>query len=246
MNESEINIVVPAYNESDNIFDLVKSCKKYGRVIVIDDASSDTTAELASQAGAYVIKHLVNTNIKQAVVDGLRKSLEHNCKYIIQMDAGFSHNPDDIPNMIRPLKENYDMTIGSRLVRGGKFINHPANRIILTKIGSALYRFAGSMSYRDLTSGFRGYKYSLVDYLNRNNILDNLRARAIMNPELTYKISKKGFKIVEVPIQYRSSVSYNINKESILEANSIVLDIFLDNYLRKRRKTGENTNKKRA
>ena len=224
---NEVSIVIAAYNEADTIAEIVARCRQYGEVIVVDDASSDQTASLALQAGATMLRHSSNTHIKQSFVDGFRQALTMNSRYIIQMDAGLSHNPDEIPKLLAPLRENADMTIGSRFIKGGALINQPIHRRLLSQFGSALVRFATSMTIVDLTSGFKGYKGSVLSRLDSEGVLDRLRSRAFaFQFELTSEIYSRGFTIEEVPITYQATKS-SLDKAIVLEAICIWLRLLL-------------------
>lgn len=224
----EVSIVIAAYNEADTIAEIVTRCRQYGRVIVVDDASLDQTASLAHQSGAIMLRHSSNTHIKQAFVDGFKRALSLNSKYIIQMDAGLSHNPDEISKLLAPLRENADMTIGSRFIKGGILVNQPVYRRLLSQSGSALVRFATSMNIVDLTSGFKGYKGSALSHLDSEGVLDCLRSRAFaFQFELTNEVYKRGFTIKEVPMTYQAT-NNSLDKMVVLEAVYIWLKLLLE------------------
>ena len=215
---AEVTIVIAAYNEAENISEVVRRCLQYGKVVVVDDASWDETAALAQRSGASLVRHASNTHIKQAFVDGFRQALATHSKYIIQMDAGLSHDPDQIPRLLGPLTKSADMTIGSRFVEGGILIDQANHRRLLSQVGSSLVRFATGMDIRDLTSGFKGFRGSLLARLDTEGVLDRLRSRTFaFQFELTSEIHRRGFTIEEVPITYRATGS-SLNKEVVLEA----------------------------
>jgi dolichol-phosphate mannosyltransferase len=224
----EVTIVIAAYNEANSIAEVVTRCRQYGEVIVVDDASSDQTASIALRSGATMLRHSTNMHIKQSFVDGFRQALALNSRYIIQTDAGLSHNPDEIPKLLAPLKESADMTIGSRFIKGGMLVNQSMYRRLLSQSGSALVRFATSMSIVDLTSGFKGYKGLVLSRLDSEGVLSRLRSRAhAFQFELTNEIYNRGFTIKEVPITYQATNS-SLDEAAVLEAIYIWLRLLLE------------------
>lgn len=217
---SNIAIVIAAYNEADNIADVVRKTAQYGEVIVVDDASTDDTAALARLAGATVVRHEVNTHIKQAFIDGFRHALRLGPTYIVQMDAGLSHDPDEIPTLVDALREA-DMVIGSRCVDGGRLIKQPLRRRALSWGGSLLVRMATGMKIRDLTSGYKAYRRSVLQVLDARGFLDRLKARTFaFQFELSSCIHRLGYRIKEVPITYRATGS-SLNLSVVWEALGI-------------------------
>ena len=112
-----IAIVIPAYNEEKNIEWIVRECKKYGSVIVVDDNSRDKTPELAKHAGASVIRHPVNRGLGAALRSGFEKAIEMNSDIVITIDADGQHNPKDIPRFVETLNNGYDFVLGRRDLR---------------------------------------------------------------------------------------------------------------------------------
>jgi glycosyltransferase involved in cell wall biosynthesis len=125
---------MPAYNESHVIAEVIMGCKKYvDKVIVVDDGSSDDTAEIAESLGEYVEKHEVNKEYGAALKSCFRLAREFHADAMVIIDSDGQHNPDDIPRLLEPLKNGADLVIGSRFINGnGK--NVPAYRKIGMKI----------------------------------------------------------------------------------------------------------------
>jgi dolichol-phosphate mannosyltransferase len=229
-------VVIAAYNEADNIAEVVSQARRHGEVIVVDDASTDETATLARQAGAALVRHETNTHIKQAFVDGFRCALQTDAKYIVQMDAGLSHSTDEIPNLVGALSDA-DMAIGSRCVNGGRLINQPLRRRLLSWGGSLLVRRATGMKIRDLTSGFKAYRRSLLHGLDAEGVLDRLKARKFaFQFELSGHIHRRGYRIAEVPITYRATGS-SLNHTVVVEALRIWLGLLWHNGMPRRKWT---------
>lgn len=210
-------IVIAAYNEAENIEEVVTRSRQHGKVIVVNDASTDDTARLAARAGATVVNHRTNTHIKQAFLDGFRTAIDLGARRIVQMDAGLSHDPDEIPRIIDEL-EHADMVIGSRFVPGGRLVNQPSQRRRLSRIGSFLVRSATGMHIADLTSGFKGFRRHVLEALFAGDAVSHIRARAFaFQFEMTHEVHRMGFRIVEVPITYTATGS-SLNRKVVYEA----------------------------
>ncbi|MBI4170644.1 MAG: glycosyltransferase family 2 protein, partial [Candidatus Aenigmarchaeota archaeon] len=110
----KVAIVMPAYNEEKTIGSAVKGCKRYGTVIVINDASKDKTAEVAKNAGATVITHKINRGLGGALRTGFDAALKTGADVIITIDADGQHLPEEIPKFINKIKEGYDFVLGAR------------------------------------------------------------------------------------------------------------------------------------
>jgi dolichol-phosphate mannosyltransferase len=133
------------------------------------------------------------------------------------MDAGLSHDPGEIPRLVAALHDA-DLAIGSRSVAGGRLVNQPWRRRLLSWGGSVLVRRATGMKIRDLTSGFKAYRRSVLETLDRQGVLDGLKARTFaFQFELSSHVFRRRYRIVEVPITYRATGS-SLNGAVIREA----------------------------
>jgi dolichol-phosphate mannosyltransferase len=154
-----ILVVIPAYNEADTIEELVRRTKAYADVCVVDDCSKDPTPQiLAGIKDIHVIRHQKNTHIAGAVLDGMRYALDAGYDYVLAMDAGLSHNPDELPHFINA--ESADLVIGTRTSEADK--DKPLYRRLLSMSGSILMNLIlwnphrnGPRWIRDCTSGSR-------------------------------------------------------------------------------------------
>lgn len=151
--------VIPAYNESKYIGEVVRKTKKHvDKVIVVDDASNDKTAELAKQAGALVIRHEINLQKGASLKTGCELALKFSPDIIITLDADGQHDPDEIPKLLEKLKQ-VDFVIGSRQFNKEMTLKSKAGNIILSKLSNLLFK----TNIKDSQTGFRAFKAKIYD-----------------------------------------------------------------------------------
>lgn len=211
-------IIIPAYNEEETIEAVVRSAQKYGDVCVVNDGSKDRTRSIVEGIeGAHLINHEKNTHIPGAVLDGMRFAVEKGYPCSIAMDAGLSHDPDEIPKFLAR-KDGFDVVMGMRV----KKINTPLYRRILSWAGNFLYNYAldpsliiwKKTSYRDVTSGYRLYSRRAMELL----LSRKMEARSFdFIIEALMFAHRNGLAITEVPIEYRFSGS-SLNKKVVRDA----------------------------
>lgn len=198
--------IIPAYNEEETIREVVLAAKRYTDVCVVDDGSSDSTPDiLKSIEGIHVIHHEKNTHIPGCIRDGMRYAVEHSYRYAITMDAGMSHDPQEIPLFME--HEHTDLLIGYRREKPGT----PLIRRSLSILGNIVYNtcldFPLSIfgrHYRDLTSGFRRYSRDAMKLL----LSKPLESRSFdVMIESAHHIYRRRLTISEIPITYRFSNS---------------------------------------
>jgi len=153
-----IGIVIPAFNESRVIRDVVAACVQYGIVIVIDDGSTDNTFEMAKIPGAIVLKHPINMGVGFATVTGTIYAIESlNCDIIINIDADGQHPPEIIPQFIQKIEEGYDFVFGSRM-------QNNEDMPLIKKIGNSVITYFNNLIFRtklsDTQTGFRAFTQS--------------------------------------------------------------------------------------
>jgi dolichol-phosphate mannosyltransferase len=204
---SDYLIIIPAYNEEETIAEVVRRAGKYADVCVIDDNSKDATPEiLAGLDGIHVITHKKNTHIPGGLLDGMRYAVAENYAYAIAIDAGLSHNPDEIPRFME--HPHSDLAIGTRTVK----TNTPLYRRVLSFVGNIIYNccleFPASVFrlryYRDLSSGYRRYSNKAMQLLLSKDIQS--RSFDILFETVMY-IYRNRLAISEVPITYDFSNS---------------------------------------
>jgi dolichol-phosphate mannosyltransferase len=199
--------VIPAFNEAATIRELALRAARHADVCVVDDASTDGTADLLRGLDrVHVIRHERNTHIARGTLDGFRFGLERGYDFCITLDAGFSHDPDAIPVFLE--RSDADLVIGYRAVREGV----PAYRQLLSAAGNLLMNMAlakrplpwGGAGLRDCTSGYRMFSRRAFELLLRSR----MRSRAFdFHLESLAYVYRAGLAIAEVPIAYRFSNS---------------------------------------
>lgn len=203
-------VVIPTYNERANIQALlnrVLSLPQGFQVLVVDDGSPDGTAQLvkATQADHPGRVHLLERSGKlglgTAYLTGFRWGLDAGYDFIFEMDADFSHNPNDLPRLLDACQnQGADLAIGSRYVQGGGVINWPFNRIALSKGASIYTRLITGMPIKDPTAGFMCYSRKVLETLD----LDRIRfVGYAFQIEMKFKAWRAGFRLKEVPIIFQ-------------------------------------------
>jgi len=231
-------IIIPTYNERENVPRLVPrvlSQHEGVEILFIDDNSPDGTGvlldEICSQnPGVHVIHRTGKLGLGTAYVQGFKWALERNFDKVFEMDADFSHNPDDIPRLIEA-SEKYDLVIGSRFVNGISVVNWPFRRLLLSLVAMLYVRVVTGLKLNDPTSGFKCYNRRVLENLNIDGIRSNGYSFQI---ETNYKAKLAGFTIVEIPIIFieREGGISKMNKKIVYEAIWVVYKLRLYGFLR--------------
>jgi dolichol-phosphate mannosyltransferase len=214
----DVLIIIPTYNEIENIENIIISTINLYptiNILVVDDNSPDLTfkkveeLKLKFKDQLFLLKRLEKEGLGTAYVAGFKWALKNKFNYIFEMDADFSHNPMDIKRILEPMIEkNYDVSIGSRYVKGINVVNWPLSRIILSYTASLYVQLITKMNIKDSTSGYICYKKSVLESIDLDNIKFTGYAFQI---EMKYKSYLKNFKIIEVPIIFSDRV-YGVSK----------------------------------
>lgn len=200
-------VIIPTYNEKENIEKIIRAIRSLDgdfHILVIDDGSPDGTAAIVKGlqsefAGAlHIIERAGKQGLGTAYITGFKWSLARDYDYIIEMDADFSHNPNDLPRLVAACAEGgADLSIGSRYCNGISVINWPIGRVIMSYYASAYVRFVLGMKVFDTTAGFKCYRRRVLETLD----LDTVKMHGYgFQIEMKYSAWKLGFKIAEVPI----------------------------------------------
>jgi dolichol-phosphate mannosyltransferase len=244
-------VVIPTYNEKDNICPIIQaifSLNQDFHVLVIDDGSPDSTAEFVKNMQLQYPDQLFleerkgKLGLGTAYIHGFKWACERNYAFIFEMDADFSHDPADLTRLYDTCKTGgADVAIGSRYIKGGGLVNWPWDRIALSKGGSIYTRLITWMPVKDPTAGFMCYKREVLDTINLDKIVFVGYAFQI---EMKFAAWKLGFILKEVPIIFKdrtqgvSKMNKGIVKEGILGVLELRWYSLFKNY-RKRVKNTE-------
>ncbi|MDA7731217.1 polyprenol monophosphomannose synthase [Flavobacteriaceae bacterium] len=224
---SKAVVIVPTYNEADNIINIIESVlllSKDFNILVVDDNSPDNTGQIVSKLAinnserVFLLSRNNKEGLGKAYTHGFIWALENQYEYIFEMDADFSHDPNDLVRIYNELSiSNFDVVIGSRYIDGINVVNWPLSRIILSYFASFYSRIITGMPVKDATSGFVGYRAKVLKEINLDSIMFNGYAFQI---ELKFKAYKKKFKIQEIPIIFKDRVlgESKMNGNIIFEA----------------------------
>ena len=199
-------VVVPTYNERDNLPLLVAGLMKHSnvRVLVVDDASPDGTGALAdelavSHPGRVSVMHRTGVRgLGRSYIDGLRRALDEPVDVICQMDADLSHDPADLPRLLMGTTQG-DVVIGSRYVPRGRIVNWPIRRRLLSRFANMYVRTVTRLSARDCTSGYRCWRRDALASMPLDRFISDGYSFLV---EMLYVAARRGSRIVEVPITF--------------------------------------------
>lgn len=235
MNDVDTYVIVPTYNEVDNLDDLLSQLLQLPvslGVIIVDDNSPDGTGELADSWATehpkqiHVVHRPGKMGLGTAYVAGFRKGIkELDASRLMTMDADFSHNPRYIPDMIELSKDKH-VVIGSRYVPGGGSRHCTWRRILLSKIANYVARTALGLKARDTTAGFRLYRREVLDSIPLEQILSSGYSFLV---EMLFMCQRRGWQIGEVPIVFedRRKGMTKISRDEVFKAQYTVLRLFI-------------------
>ena len=208
MNQSDSIVIIPTYNEKENIEKIIRAIfalEKSFHILVIDDGSPDGTAAIVRELMStefggrlHIIVRSGKLGLGTAYIAGFKWALEHDYEYIFEMDADFSHDPNDLPRLYAACHdEGYDVAIGSRYVSGVNVVNWPIGRVLMSYFASKYVRRVTGFSVHDTTAGFKCYKRRVLQTIE----LDKIRFKGYaFQIEMKYTAYKIGFKIKEVSV----------------------------------------------
>jgi dolichol-phosphate mannosyltransferase len=223
--DSEVGVILPTYCEAQNIEKLIDEIEKlnlFTSILVIDDCSPDGTSDIVRKCqrkhdNILLFERPKKFGLGTAITDGFRifLSLKNHPRYIITMDADYSHNPKEIPRLIAPVKKGFDLVIGSRYCQGGSARDWSIIRLAVSKVANLLTKLRINAKISDYTSGMRCYSTKLV-----RGIINDLHSRTYEIQIETIRQANLGrFRITEVPITFvnrkkgRSKLSINEMKD---------------------------------
>ncbi|MFC4062199.1 polyprenol monophosphomannose synthase [Planomonospora corallina] len=218
-------VIVPTYNERENlpmIVRRVRAAVPEAHLLVADDASPDGTGEIADElAAADDHVHVLHRSGKQglgaAYIAGFRWGMAEGYDVLVEMDADGSHQPEELPALLRALAGGADLAIGSRWVPGGKVVNWPASREFLSRGANVYTRMMLGMPVRDATAGFRAYRAATLQKIG----LDDVESQGYcFQVDLTLRTVRHGLRVAEVPITFveRTVGASKMSRDIIAEA----------------------------
>lgn len=243
MNESDSIVIIPTYNEKENIEKIIRAVltlEKPFHILVVDDGSPDGTAQIVRRlmdgefkGRLFMIERSGKQGLGTAYIAGFKWALQRSYGYIFEMDADFSHNPADLPRLYAACHdEGNDMAIGSRYISGVNVVNWPISRVLMSFFASQYVRFMTGFKVHDTTAGFVCYKRRVLETIP----LDEIRFKGYgFQIEMKYTAHKIGFKIKEVPVVFvnrREGVS-KMSGGIFSEAFFGVMRLRLDGWFRK-------------
>lgn len=214
MHESDSIVIIPTYNEKENIEKIIRAVfalDKCFHILVIDDGSPDGTAAIVhrlidTEMGdrLFIMEREGKLGLGTAYITGFRWALEHSYEYIFEMDADFSHDPNDLPRLYAACHdEGYDVAIGSRYVSGVNVVNWPIGRVLMSYFASKYVRMVTGFKVNDTTAGFKCYRRRVLQTIE----LDKIRFKGYaFQIEMKFTARQLGFRIVEVPIVFVNRV----------------------------------------
>ena len=201
-------VIIPTYNESENLERIVGQLHEHNpdvHVLVADDNSPDGTGEIADKLAAaddriHVLHRKGKEGLGAAYLAGFRWGLDAGYQVLVEMDADGSHRPQDLPKLLAALDEQRaDLVLGSRWVSGGRVVNWPKSREVLSRGGNLYVRLATGMKLRDATGGFRAFRRSTLEGLGLEGVES---AGYCFQVDMARRAVRAGFRVVEVPITF--------------------------------------------
>ena len=248
MAHSDSIVIIPTYNEKENIENIIRavfSLEKKFDILIIEDNSPDGTADIVKGLQIefvdrlFMIQRQGKLGLGTAYITGFKWAIEHKYDYIFEMDADFSHNPNDLPRLYdKCAKEGYDLSIGSRYISGVNVVNWPIGRVLMSYFASKYVRIITGLNIHDTTAGFKCYRREVLETID----LDKIRFKGYaFQIEMKFTTYKCGFKISEVPVIFVnrelgvSKMNSSIFGEAVLGVIQLKLDSLFKKYPQKKK-----------
>ena len=242
MQTSDSIVIIPTYNEKENIENIIRAVlglEKCFHILIIEDNSPDGTADIVRRLQTefperlFMIERKGKLGLGTAYITGFKWAIEHGYDYIFEMDADFSHNPNDLPRLYKACHDDgADVAIGSRYISGVNVVNWPMGRVLMSYFASKYVRFVTGMNIADTTAGFKCYRREVLETID----LDNIRFKGYaFQIEMKFTAYKCGFKLVEVPIIFINRVlgTSKMNSSIFGEAVFGVIKLKYDSWFKK-------------
>lgn len=240
---SDAIVVIPTYNEIENIEAIIRkvfSLELAFDILIVDDGSPDGTAEKVIELqqefpnSLHIMRRAGKQGLGTAYLEAFKWGLERDYQYFFEMDADFSHNPEDLVRLYKTCAdEGYDVAIGSRYIKGVNVVNWPMSRVLLSYFASRYVRIILGIPVEDTTAGFMCYRRRVLERIKFNSIKFVGYAFQI---EMKYVAFKLGFKIKEIPVIFtertagNSKMSNNIIREAVLGVLQLKVRNILKRY----------------
>lgn len=234
-------IVIPTYNERDNIATLLHKIFSLNitglEIVVVDDNSPDKTADVVAGMSAdyplHLVKRMRKLGLGSAYIAGFKKALALGADFIFEMDADFSHNPEDVPRLLADATEGVGLVIGSRKIPGGKIIGWSLWRRFMSTGAMWFARLLLRLPVHDVTAGFRCWSREALEQLDLEKIKSNGYA---FQEEMLYRAILKGCKTREVPVVFndRTRGHSKLSKRDIIEFFTVMIKLKLGKNIDKR------------
>ena len=246
MQTSDSIVIIPTYNERENIEKIIRAVfnlRKVFHILIIEDGSPDGTADIVKnlqqefQNRLFMVQRKGKLGLGTAYIAGFKWALEHHYNFIFEMDADFSHNPKDLPKLYKACTDKGgDVAIGSRYVSGVNVVNWPMGRVLMSYFASKYVRFITGLPIHDTTAGFKCYRREVLETLD----LDKIRFKGYaFQIEMKFTAYKSGFKIIEVPVIFinrelgTSKMNSSIFGEAIFGVIKLKLGSLFHSYPKK-------------
>ena len=239
---SDSLIIIPTYNEKENIENIIRkifSLEKSFHILVVEDGSPDGTAKIVKNLqnefndSLYIEERSGKLGLGTAYIHGFKWALNYDYQYIFEMDADFSHNPDDLIKLYNACcKQGGDVSIGSRYVNGVNIVNWPMSRLLMSFFASKYVKLITGMPINDATAGFKCYRRQVLETIKFNKIQFVGYAFQI---EMKFKSWKYGFSVIEVPVIFtdRTQGDSKMSSGIFMEAIFGVIQMKLKSLFRK-------------
>lgn len=235
-------VIIPTYNEKENIAKIIKKVFSLGvpfDILIVDDGSPDGTAAVVKALQQeypdrlFMEERTGKLGLGTAYIHGFRWALQRHYSYVYEMDADFSHNPEDLLRLRQACLEGADMAIGSRYIKGVNVVNWPMSRVLMSYFASAYVRLIMRIPIQDATAGFVCFSRKVLETIP----LDNIRFIGYaFQIEMKFTAIKYGFKLVEVPIIFTdrtegvSKMSTHIFREAFFGVIQLKVESWFKKY----------------
>ena len=232
-------VIVPTYNELENLPKLIPAVLSQDEsihILIVDDGSPDGTGkfvkeEMIKNDRIHLLEREKKMGLGTAYLAGFKYALQNNYDFVFEMDADFSHDPNELKNFLIAIKDN-DLVLGSRYINGVRVLNWPMARLLLSFFASVYTRIITGMPIKDATGGFKCFRKKVLEAIDLDKVKSNGYSFQI---EMTFKAFCKGFKIKEIPIIFSDRVKgkSKMSKKIVREAVTMVWKLRLQHMFGK-------------